>query len=275
MSTYAIGDLQGCYEPLQALLQQVEFDPARDRLWFVGDLVNRGPDSLQCLRFVKSLGERAICVLGNHDLHLLAVAEGLAEENPDDHLGEVLHAPDLGELMHWLRQRPMLHHDEQTGYTMIHAGFPPQWDLDLARACARELETVLCGDGYHEFLENMYGNKPNLWSSKLQGMDRLRFITNAFTRLRYCDRKGKMYLKAKGPPGTQPEGYLPWFQVQDRASRGMKIIFGHWSALGLYHEDGVYALDSGCLWGNRLSAMRLEDGQIFSVACAEYRMIKS
>lgn len=275
MSTYAIGDLQGCYEPLQKLLQQVQFDPARDRLWFVGDLVNRGPDSLQCLRFAHSLGERAVCVLGNHDLHLLAVTEGLARENPDDHLGDVLHAQDLGELTNWLRHRPLLHHDEITGYTLIHAGLPPQWDLDLARACARELEEVLRGDGYHDFLENMYGNQPNLWSEQLQGMDRLRFITNAFTRLRYCDQDGRLNLKAKGPPGTQPPGCQPWFQVQNRASRDMKIIFGHWSALGLYHEEGIDALDSGCLWGNRLSAMRIEDGQVFSVPCPEYRRTKS
>ncbi len=273
MSTYAIGDLQGCYDPLKKLLKNIDFNPKRDRLWFTGDLVNRGPDSLKTLRYVYKLGDRAITVLGNHDLHLLAISEGLAREKADDNLGAILKADDSEELLSWLRRQPLMHHDNSLGFTMIHAGLPPQWDFEQAQRCANELEAVLRGSDYHEFLQHMYGNKPERWSKKLQGMDRLRFITNCFTRLRYCYDDGSLCLKAKGPPGSQPQGCVPWFDVKKRASAKMKIIFGHWSALGLHRSKGIYALDSGCLWGNALTALRLEDKKYFSVNCEKYRKI--
>ncbi len=273
MSTYAIGDLQGCYQPLKKLLQVIDFNPQRDRLWFTGDLVNRGPDSLKTLRYVHSLGDSAISVLGNHDLHLLAISEGMATIKEDDTLRDIINAEDSQELLSWLRQLPLLHHDPLLGFTMVHAGLPPQWDLEQAQQCANELQAVLRGTDYHQFFQHMYGNKPKRWSPQLQGADRLRFITNCFTRLRYCDADGKLCLKAKGPPGTQPDGYLPWFDVNNRASAKMDIIFGHWSALGRYQSKGIYALDSGCLWGHELTALRLEDKQYFSISCEEYRKI--
>jgi len=273
MSTYAIGDIQGCFEPLQTLLKKIAFNPENDTLWFTGDLVNRGPSSLQTLRFVKQLGQSAITVLGNHDLHLLAIAEGFAKAKPDEHLQDILNAPDKHELLSWLRHQPLMHDDTSLGFSMIHAGLPPQWDYSQARLLADELQSVLRDPGYTHFLEHMYGNKPKQWSPSLKGIDRLRFITNCFTRLRYCTEDGELCLKAKGPPGTQPAECLPWFSVKNRASTDMNIIFGHWSALGLYQEEGIYSLDSGCLWGHKLTAMRLEDKHFFSIDCDEYRQI--
>jgi bis(5'-nucleosyl)-tetraphosphatase (symmetrical) len=273
MSTYAIGDVQGCYEPLQRLLDKIAFDPSRDQLWFTGDLVNRGPDSLQTLRYVKGLNKNAITVLGNHDLHLLASAEGVRSKDKGDSLSEVLQAQDRDELLEWLRQQPIMHHDEDLGFSMIHAGLPPQWNLDDSLSYAHELQTVLRAPDYLEFLQNMYGNKPDQWSSELQGMDRLRFITNCFTRLRFCRTDGSLCLKSKGPPGSQPEDCAPWFQIKNRASKDMNILFGHWSALGIHQEKGIFSLDSGCLWGHQLTALRLEDLQYFSIQCDEYKKI--
>ncbi len=269
MAIYVIGDVQGCYTPLQELLARLHFDPVRDRLWFTGDLVNRGPQSLEVLRLVKGLGERAVCVLGNHDLHLLAVAAGTAKVKKRDTLDEILRAPDRDELLRWLRSRPLLHHDPDLGYTLIHAGLLPPWDLAQAQRLAQETETVLRGNACQEFFHHMYGDLPDHWNENLHGFDRLRVIVNTFTRLRYCDLDGNMDLRPKGPPGTQPSYLLPWFQVPGRRSRGLKIIFGHWSALGLWQGDGVIGLDSGCLWGRALSAVRLdvEPVEFFSVAC--------
>jgi bis(5'-nucleosyl)-tetraphosphatase (symmetrical) len=273
MAVYAIGDVQGCYAPLQQLLARLRFDPARDRLWFTGDLVNRGPQSLEVLRFVKGLGDRAVCVLGNHDLHLLAVASGTARSGKRDTLDEILRTPDRAELLRWLRTRPLLHHDADLGYTLIHAGLLPPWDLAQAQRLAREAETMLCGDQRPEFFRHMYGDLPDHWNENLHGFDRLRVIVNTFTRLRYCDLDGNMDLRPKGPPGSQPPDLLPWFQVPGRRSRELKIIFGHWSALGLWRGDGVIGLDSGCLWGHALSAARLDADapEFFSVACETYR----
>ena len=273
MSTYAIGDIQGCYEPLQKLLDKITFNPDLDQLWFTGDLVNRGPDSLQTLRYIKGLDNKAISVLGNHDLHLLAVAEGVRTKSQDDSLSEILHAKDRDELLDWLRQQPLMHHDSGLGFSMIHAGLPPQWNLDDSLHYASELQTVLRGPDYLEFLQHMYGNKPDRWSSDLQGMDRLRFITNCFTRLRFCRADGGLCLKAKGPPGSQPDDCTPWFRIANRASEDMNILFGHWSALGLHQEKGIFSLDSGCLWGHQLTALRLEDQQYFSIQCNEYKKI--
>jgi bis(5'-nucleosyl)-tetraphosphatase (symmetrical) len=272
MAVYAIGDIQGCFDDLQRLLALLRFDPAADRLWFVGDLVNRGPQSLETLRFVHGLGERAVTVLGNHDLHLIAAAHDHPLDHADHTLDDVLTAPDRAELIEWLCHRPLLHHDAALGYTMVHAGLPPQWDLAQAQAHAQEVEQALRGTQRGAFIGQMYGNKPNRWSPQLQGWDRLRFAVNCFTRMRYCDAKGKLYFKSKGAPGTQPKGQLPWFEVPGRASHTLNIVFGHWSTLGACTAPGVYATDTGCLWGGALTALRL-DGPVqqFSVPCAGQR----
>ncbi len=258
MATYAIGDIQGCYDELRRLLDKLAFDPAEDRLWLAGDIVNRGPKSLQALRFVRGLGKRASMVLGNHDLHLLAISQGNLKHRDKDHsLDPILRAKDRDELLHWLRHRPFMHYSGKRGYALIHAGLPPQWDIPTALACAREVEQVLQGDGFRDLCRHMYGNEPHRWSEKLRGMERWRFIINSFTRLRYCDRKGNLALDEKGPPGSQSKPYLPWFQIPGRASRNDRILFGHWSTLGYYHAHNVWALDSGCLWGGKLTAVRL------------------
>lgn len=267
MAVYAIGDIQGCFDELLQLLEAVRFDEAGDRLWFTGDLVNRGTQSLEVLRFVKSLGDKAVVVLGNHDLHLLAIAAGTSHLRPKDSFMDVLEAYDRDSLLSWLRQKPLLHHDERLGYTLIHAGLPPQWDLAVARACAQEAEQVLRGPAVNDFFQQMYGDRPRQWRDDLGGVERLRFIVNSFTRLRFCDGQGSLALKYKGAPGTQPAEFMPWFQVPNRKSGGMKIIFGHWSTLGRYQGDGVFSLDSGCIWGGKLTALRLEDGQWFGVPC--------
>ncbi len=269
MAVYAIGDVQGCFDDLQHLLEKIGFNPQRDRLWFVGDLVNRGPQSLEVLRFVKSLGEGAITVLGNHDLHLLAVAADIRRPHRKDTLGPVLEAPDREELLTWLRHRPLLHHDDVLGYTMVHAGLPPQWDLAMARACAREVEAALRSTDAWDFFAHMYGDAPSKWHNGLFGWERLRFIVNCLTRLRYCRPDGELVLEEKGAPGPQQGDCLPWFDVPGRASATMRIVFGHWSTLGRYSRDGIYALDSGCLWGGALTAMRL-DGKPrwYAVDCA-------
>ena len=256
MAVYAIGDIQGCFNELQGLLDQINFDPHQDKLWLAGDLVNRGPDSLETLRFLHRLN--IVTVLGNHDLHLLATAHIPKYRKRKDTLEQVMHAPDGTELLEWLRHQPLLHHDAGTGYTLIHAGLPPQWGLDKARQCAVEVEQVLRGSNYVEFFDAMYGNHPAQWSDDLQGWDRLRFITNCLTRLRYCDNNGRLALGQKGPPGSQPRHLKPWFEWTQRKSRDMNILFGHWSTLGAYDEAGIHALDTGCLWGGALTALRLD-----------------
>lgn len=269
MAVYAVGDLQGCLGSFLALLERIDFDPALDRLWLAGDLVSRGPRSLETLRQVRGLGDAAVVVLGNHDLNLLAVAQGLRDHNPKDRLAPILEAPDRDELLEWLRHRPLLHHDPALGYTMVHAGFAPQWDLDLARSCAREVEEILRGPDHRELLRRMYGNHPDHWDPGLAGWDRLRFSINCFTRLRYVDEAGRIDLEAKGPPRSQPPGLHPWFQAPGRRSRATPIVFGHWSALGVYLGDNVFGLDSGCVWGGHLSALRLDRKEpVVQVSCA-------
>lgn len=272
MSTYAVGDIQGCYTELQQLLTLINFNHNEDILWCAGDLVNRGSHSLEVLRFFKQLGERAITVLGNHDLHLLAVAHGhLDYLRPKDTLNEILQAPDREELLLWLRQRPFLHHDAQLGFSLVHAGLPPQWDMTMALQCAKELQSMLQSEQYSLYLNNMYGNKPKTWAhNKLTDWKRLRYITNCFTRLRYCDDQGKLALEKKSAPTkkiSRADKKIPWFTHKNRATRNNQIIFGHWSTLGLYTENGVYGLDTGCVWGGALTALRLEDKQIFSLPC--------
>lgn len=257
MATYAIGDVQGCYDELRTLLDRLEFDTSKDKLWLAGDMVNRGTQSLSVLRFVKSLGKRAVCVLGNHDLHLLAVSHGNLKHYKDASLEDVLLAPDRDELLHWLRHCPLMHHNEKKQFSMIHAGLPPQWDIDTALSCAREVEDVLQGPDFLELINNMYGNKPNKWSTQLEGMDRLRFIINCLTRLRYCSDDGTLYLKEKSAPGSQRSGLHPWFEAPGRASAKERIVCGHWSTLGFVNRHNVWSLDTGCLWGGSLTAVRI------------------
>ena len=264
MAIYAVGDVQGCYAELQQLLEQVRFDPAQDKLWLVGDLVNRGPDSLAVLRLVKSLGDSAITVLGNHDLHLLAVAEGVAELHRTDTLDEILNAPDRDELLHWLRNQRLLH--AEGDYVLVHAGLLPQWSVAQAASLAREVEAALRDDDYGTFLKHMYGNSPR-WNDGLTGYKRLRVIVNTFTRMRICTMEGEMEFKFKGEVQNIPPGYLPWFDVPNRASTDATVIFGHWSALGLLFRENAIALDTGCLWGGPMSAVRLGDRHLFQAAC--------
>ena len=269
MASYAIGDVQGCHDQLLALLDHIKFDPARDRLRFAGDLVNRGPRSTDVLRFVRSLGGSAESVLGNHDLHLLAACHGLRKPSRGDTLREVLDAPDRDELLEWLRTRPVLDEDPATGNVLVHAGVAPGWDLPTARACARELETVLRGDALVDFLGKMYGDEPRQWRDGLKGYERLRFITNAFTRMRYCDRRGRLDFSEKRPPGKQARGLTPWFAVRKRKTRGLRIVFGHWATLQVAQPldpaHGVIHVDTGCVWGGTLTALREDDGEMFSV----------
>lgn len=260
MAIYAIGDIQGCCDEFETLLARLRFDPARDRLWLTGDLVNRGPRSLDVLRLVKSFGPAAITVLGNHDLHLLAAALTPGEKlKPQDTLGEIFAAPDRDELLKWLRSQPLLHHDAALGHTMIHAGLPPQWDLATAQACANELEHTLRNEKRCiELFTHMYGDRPNHWSDDLRGVERLRFITNCFTRLRFCRADGSLELKFKGKVDSAPKGVMPWFRVPQRRSRDLRIICGHWSALGYYDGEGILSIDTGCVWGAKLCAVRLD-----------------
>ena len=269
MTTYAIGDVQGCADALFALLDRVGFGRERDRLWFAGDLVNRGPHSLTVLRFVHELGDRAVTVLGNHDLHLLAAAAGACEPRARDTFGDVLGAPDRDLLLRWLRRRPLLHCDEALGWTMVHAGLPPQWTLPEAGALAREVEGTLRADGSADWFHDMYGDEPRRWSPALRGSARDRFIVNALTRMRYVAPDGGLEFRDAGPPGTQSRGLVPWFEAPGRRSRGADIVFGHWATLALHAPvdpvHRVHHLDTGCVWGGRLSALRLEDRRRFSV----------
>lgn len=265
MSTYAIGDIQGCYSALQKLLNEIRFDPARDKVWLVGDLVNRGPDSLSVLRWAKGLGEAAVVVLGNHDLHLLAVAYGYVKPAKKDTLAQVLEAPDRDELLDWLRHRRLFYREGD--FALVHAGLLPQWSAKKAAKLAFEVEEVLHGKHYLDFFKNMYGNEPRAWNKDLKGMDRLRTITNAMTRLRFCTVQGEMEFAHKGPPQIAPEGCVPWYDVDKRASADTTLVFGHWSALGLTLRPNLLALDTGCLWGGCLSAVRLEDRQLFQISC--------
>jgi bis(5'-nucleosyl)-tetraphosphatase (symmetrical) len=243
---------------LRQLLARIQFDPAQDRLWLTGDLVNRGPDSLWVLRYVRELGDRSITVLGNHDLHMLAVWAGHAQPKGNDTIADVLEAGDADELMHWLRRQPVLHHDPALGYLMTHAGIPPSWDLATAKRCAAELEEALRQPNFSDFLREIYGNQPDSWDDNLAGIDRLRYITNAFTRMRVCDSSGRLQLHYKGEPDNCPPDHMPWFAVPGRRYDGPTIVCGHWSALGYRDSGGILALDSGCVWGGQLTAVRLD-----------------
>ncbi len=258
MAVYAIGDLQGCYDEFRRLLDQLGFEPARDRLWLTGDLVNRGPRSLATLRYVRSLGEAVTVVLGNHDLHLLAVAAGAGRGlRRADTLEEVLAAPDRDELLAWLTRRPLLWHDAALGWTMVHAGLAPQWDLATALHCAAEVSAALIS-APQEFYPAMYGNEPDRWSATLSGLERMRFTVNCMTRLRFVGADDRLLLKYKGGLDGAPAGAQPWFRAPGRRTAASRIVFGHWSALGYYAGEGVVSLDSGCVWGGALTAQRLD-----------------
>jgi bis(5'-nucleosyl)-tetraphosphatase (symmetrical) len=259
MALYAIGDVQGCDAELGALLGLLRFSADRDRLWFVGDLVNRGPDSLAVLRRIRSLGEAATVTLGNHDLHLLAVAYGSATLRSDDTLREILAAPDREVLLEWLAGRVLLHEDQALNLCMLHAGLAPQWDLTLARQCAREFEATLRRDPATLFA-TLYGDQPDRWDDVRDDVERRRFIANCFTRLRYVDADGRLALRVKGSPKkSQTASLMPWFEAHGARWRGPRIVFGHWSTLGFFCNADVTSLDTGCVWGGTLTALRMDD----------------
>jgi bis(5'-nucleosyl)-tetraphosphatase (symmetrical) len=258
MALHAIGDIQGCDAELGALLQTIGFSDDRDQLWFVGDLVNRGPGSLATLRRIRALGDCATVALGNHDLHLLAVAFAGAKIRSDDTLGDILAAPDRDALLDWLLTRPLLHEDPALNLCLLHAGLAPQWDVPTARACAREFERALQRDP-RRILAELYGDEPARWEDSLVGTDRLRFIANCFTRLRYVDAEGRLALRAKGSPDkAQKKSLIPWFEAGHARWHGPRIVFGHWSTLGFFSNADVTGLDTGCVWGGALTALRLD-----------------
>jgi len=268
--TFAIGDPQGCYDELRRLLDKIEFDPDKHHLWFTGDLVNRGPSSLNVLRFVKDLGPSAISVLGNHDLQLLASAAGIMPIKKKDTITGLLEAPDIAELLEWLRFQPIMHYDKEIGFAMVHAGLPPQWDLQTALNCAAELEAVLQGQQYLSFLQKMDCDSSLKWSNKLEGMDRLSYICNCFTQLRYCDKKGKLIFNTNSKEALK-KGYLPWFEMPKRENKKLPIVFGHWASLSAKKvtQKNIFPLDSACVQGGSLTALHLEKNRYFKIRCRE------
>ena len=265
MARWAIGYIQGCAEELEQLLALIDFSTQRDRLWLVGDLVNRGPRSLQVLRLVRSLGDNVVCVLGNHDLHLLAVALAGAKQRRSDTLAEVLAANERDTLLEWLLHRPLAYHQPAAAPgapadLLIHAGVVPQWDLAQTLELASEVEQALRHDP-QALLAHMYGDQPDRWRGSLRGIERLRFAVNVLTRMRFCTRAGRIDLKHKGPPGSAGDPWLPWFQAPSRATSDARLVFGHWSALGLYCRPGLLGLDTGCVWGGELTAVNLDEPQ--------------
>ncbi|GAB3528033.1 bis(5'-nucleosyl)-tetraphosphatase (symmetrical) ApaH [Photobacterium alginatilyticum] len=268
MSTYLVGDIQGCFDDLCDLLEQAEFNPQQDELWLSGDLVARGPKSLETLRFVKELGDRATTVLGNHDLHLLAAANGLAKAKSRDKVQPILDAPDRDELLEWLRRQPLLAEHPQHPFAMAHAGISPQWDLTTARQQAKEVEACLQSDDYLWLLENMYGNGPDYWTPVLSGIEQYRYTINAFTRMRFCYPDGRLDMDCKLSPEHPETGPLqPWFELPRQQPLGKKVIFGHWAALMGHEDQHVIGLDTGCVWGNSMTLLRWEDGARFVKPC--------
>jgi bis(5'-nucleosyl)-tetraphosphatase (symmetrical) len=274
MARWAVGDIQGCCDELEELLRRIDFSLDRDRIWFVGDLVNRGPLSLRTLRFVKSLGASAVCVLGNHDLHLLAVALTGAKLRKNDTLGDILTAPDRNNLLEWLLHRPLIHHEPRYGDLLLHAGVVPQWTTALAVELAHEIESALRRDPV-KLLANMYSDEPDQWDPALTGIDRLRFGINVLTRLRFCSAEGRADFRQKGKPESAHKPLMPWFKAPARATADVRIVFGHWSALGLHREPGILGLDTGCIWGGALTAANLDDAAqpLVSVASRQPRSI--
>jgi bis(5'-nucleosyl)-tetraphosphatase (symmetrical) len=259
LARYAIGDIQGCYTQLRALIERLRFSPDRDQLWLVGDLVNRGPQSLEVLRYVRALGDSAVVVLGNHDLHLLALAHGRHKRRSNDTLDVIFEAADRDAILEWLLTRPLAHFDAARGDLMVHAGVVPQWTAPMTVELAGSVSTALARDA-PAFFERMYGDHPDRWSEELRGMERLRFAINALTRMRVCTADGRIDVKMKGPPNEARLPYRPWFEHAARLTRDVRVIFGHWSALGLIQAHGVVGLDTGCVWGGALTALNLDDG---------------
>ncbi len=258
MAVFAIGDVQGCYDPFRRLLDKLEFDPGKDRLWLTGDLVNRGPKSLKTLRFVRELGDAALTVLGNHDLHLIAVANGIGDpQERKGSLAKVLRADDCDELIDWLRMRPLAHFSESLNTLMVHAGLHPRWTVKKTLRRAAEVESVLRSDDYRSFLPKLYGNSPSRWSGKLTGNKRLRFIVNCLTRIRMIYADGRLDYAHKGPPGDAAQGLMPWFDAPEARWRETRVVFGHWSAIGLIVKPGLIGVDTGCVWNRELTAVQL------------------
>lgn len=274
MAIYAIGDVQGCYDQLKQLLDKIKFRSDKDQLWFAGDIINRGPDSLKTLRFIRALEDNAVTVLGNHDLHTLAVANGRGKQGRKDTIQPILEAKDSDQLLEWLLHRPLMHYHEKHHVCLVHAGIHPDWNLEKALSCASEVESVLQGNKSHEFFHHMYGDKPGRWSDNLDGWDRLRFITNCFTRMRYLNQSAKMRLKEKGSPGKHPSDIRPWFEFE-RQTADLNIIFGHWSTLKDPDIEHLYPLDTGCLWGGKLTALKVNSKmkKRHSVKCPRYQPI--
>ncbi|MEC9375295.1 MAG: symmetrical bis(5'-nucleosyl)-tetraphosphatase [Pseudomonadota bacterium] len=266
MAIFAVGDIQGCFDELQQLIDTIKFDPTKDKLWFVGDLVNRGPKSLQTLQFIRNLNNSAVCVLGNHDLHLIAIALTGKYSNQDDSLIQILEDAACGDLIEWLRHQPLTHYDKDQNILMVHAGVIPNWSIKEVLSYGKEVEEVLRGKNANKFLKEMYGNTPDLWSKNLTGNDRLRFITNSLTRIRFCTPKGKLELETKHEPSKKFGNYLPWYEIPERKIFDTKIVFGHWSSLGLINKPNLLALDTGCVWGGTLTAVQInEESTVFEV----------
>jgi len=266
MATYVIGDIHGCYAPLQRILDEINYDPAGDKLWFAGDLVNRGPQSLKVLRFVKSLGDQCITVLGNHDIHLLALHYGTRpRKQKDQSLAKILEAPDVEDLMQWLQSRPILHIENK--HILVHAGIHPSWTIETLHELKHELESAITKATSKKKLERLYGNTTGPWAIARSSNKRLRYALNCLTRMRYCNKDGSPDYEYNGTPGTQSPNLVPWFEIPNTATAQHTVMFGHWAALGYHQHNQIFALDSGCAWGNALTALRLEDQHVFSVAC--------
>lgn len=272
MSIYAIGDVQGCYKSLRKLIKSTGFKPENDQLWFCGDLVNRGPQSADVLRYIMDLGDSAKCVLGNHDLNLLAVAYGKRESKISDTLEDILNASDSKEMLKWLRHRPLFHRSKEHRACMVHAGIHPTWSISKTKKLAKEVQLILRKGDYQTFLEKMYGNYPAYWDQELEGWDRLRFITNVMTRMRYLDSSGALDLDIKCTPGKQPTGYHPWYSIEAKRRKPWRVFYGHWSTLGLHWQNNAICLDSGCLWGGKLTAARIDSPklQFISQNCGKH-----
>jgi len=281
MATYIIGDLQGCFDPLLKLLEKIDYQPAQDQLWFAGDIINRGPQSLECIRFVKQTIEagRGQMVLGNHDFHLLATYAGFTRfHSKSDTLLQVLEAPDCDELVNWLRHQPLLVSHDLLHLVMIHAGIPPQWSIKAAQSHAKEVEAELRNENWQHFVKNeLWGSEPRQWSEQLTGYDRLRYIVNAFVRMRYCDAKGTLDFELKSSPdneAAQNSPYRPWFVFPNRKNRDYEIFFGHWSTLGAIDAYHIHATDTGCLWGGKLTAYCVETQKRHTVKCEAYKKVR-
>lgn len=272
MAVYAVGDIQGCYDSLRKLLDKAKFDPKKDMLWSLGDLINRGPKDYEVLKFCMELGDNFNCVLGNHDLHFLAIALGYHEPKSSDTFQQVLKAADLDEITDWLRHKPLAHYDKTRNMMFVHAGVPPQWSAKKTITLAKEVENAIVDEQKSRlYFANMYGNHPKVWKKDLSGVKRWRVITNYLTRMRFCDQSGRLDLKSKAGVDQAPDGYIPWFEVPERKTADTTILFGHWAALmGETNRSNVHALDTGCVWGGKMTLVNIDKlAKRISVKCVE------